>query len=255
MRLKCIVFVLFLLPFVSGCQTPTPAPLPAPAPMPTGPETITFPDANLETALRTALFQEGIRRKEAALTHKPPEEALTAAELAKITRIEAGSHNITDLSGLEYCTSLTELYLPDNLISDLSPLASLPGLTRLDLGGNQINDISPLASLTNLTELDLYANQISDISSLASLTNLTGLYLFRNEISDLSSLTSLTNLAKLDLYANQISDISPLVENDGLGPGDFVRLEDNNLELSEGSEDMANIKALRDRGVSVILEP
>jgi len=211
LRLKCIVFVLFLLPFVSGCQTPTPAPLPAPAPMPTGPETITFPDANLETALRTALFQEGIRRKEAALTHKPPEEALTAAELAKITRIEAGSHNITDLSGLEYCTSLTELYLPDNLISDLSPLASLPGLTRLDLGGNQINDISPLASLTNLTELDL--------------------------------------------YANQISDISPLVENDGLGPGDFVRLEDNNLELSKGSEDAANIKALRDRGVSVVLDP
>jgi len=253
LRLECIIFVLFLLLFVSGCQTPTTAPLPTPAP--SGPEIITFPDANLETALRTAFFQEGIRRKDAALTHKPHDEALTAAELAKITRIEARSRHIVDLSGLEYCTSLTELHLSDNQIRDLSPLASLTGLTRLDLGGNQINDISPLASLTDLTALDLYANQISDISSLASLTNLTGLYLFRNQISDLSALASLTYLAELDLYANQISDISPLVENDGLGPGDFVRLEDNNLELSEGSEDAANIKALRDRGVSVILEP
>lgn len=255
MRLKCIIFVLFLLPFVSGCQTPTPAPLPATVPAPSGPEIITFPDANLETALRTALFQEGIRRKDAVLTHKPQDEALTAAELAKITRMEAGSRHIVDLSGLEYCTNLTELRLPDNRISDLSPLASLTGLAQLDLGGNQINDISPLASLTDLTELGLYANQISDISPLASLTDLTGLYLFRNEISDLSALASLTNLAELDLYANQISDISPLVENDGLGPGDFVRLKDNNLELSEGSEDAANIKALRDRGVSVIPEP
>jgi|TARA_B100000315_G_scaffold211860_1_gene208921 hypothetical protein len=96
LRLECIAFILFLLSFVSGYQTPPPAP--SPAPVPTGPEIITFPDAGLETTLRTALFQEGIRRKEAALTHKPQEEALTAAELAKITKIEARSHIILPTS-------------------------------------------------------------------------------------------------------------------------------------------------------------
>ncbi|MDP6043225.1 MAG: hypothetical protein QF906_01955 [Dehalococcoidales bacterium] len=45
------------------------------------------------------------------------------------------------------------------------------------------------------------------------------------------------------------------MENNGLGPGDFVRLEGNNLEMSADSEDTANINTLRDRGVSVITEP
>jgi len=77
------------------------------------------------------------------------------------------------------------------------------------------------------------------------------LYLERNQISDISPLASLTNLDTLWLSDNQISDISPLVENSGLGTGDEIWLEDNNLDLSEGSEDMDNIRALEDRGVVV----
>jgi Leucine-rich repeat (LRR) protein len=56
---------------------------------------------------------------------------------------------------------------------------------------------------------------------------------------------------RLNLSGNQISDISPLLENSGIGEGDDINLEDNNLDLSEGSEDMLNIKALQDRGVIV----
>jgi hypothetical protein len=41
------------------------------------------------------------------------------------------------------------------------------------------------------------------------------------------------------------------VENSGLGTGDEIWLKDNNLDLSEGSEDMDNIRALEDRGVIV----
>jgi hypothetical protein len=59
----------------------------------------------------------------------------------------------------------------------------------------------------------------------------------------------------LDLERCQISDISPLVKNNGLGKGDVVRLQNNNLDLSEGSEDMKNIKALQYRGVSVEFLP
>jgi hypothetical protein len=42
-----------------------------------------------------------------------------------------------------------------------------------------------------------------------------------------------------------------LVGNSGLGKGDEVYLDGNNLDLTEGSKDMANIKALEDRGVMV----
>jgi hypothetical protein len=41
------------------------------------------------------------------------------------------------------------------------------------------------------------------------------------------------------------------VENSGLGVGDIVFLANNNLDLSEGSEDLENIKQLQGRGVEV----
>ena len=64
-------------------------------------------------------------------------------------------------------------------------------------------------------------------------------------------LSNLTSLTELGLEDNMISDISPLVDNSGLGSGDEIWLEDNNLKLSEGSEDMENIRILEERGVEV----
>ena len=90
-----------------------------------------------------------------------------------------------------------------------------------------------------------------DISTLASRTNLTTLGLGGSQISDVTPLASLTNLTSLELWDNEISDISPLLANSGLGKGDEVRLENNNLDLSEGSEDLENIRLLEARGVEV----
>ena len=196
------------------------------APAPTAPVTVVFADENLEAAIRDALG-------------KPAGEAITP-EMARLTALTftnvlwgfkglPGVAGYTKLSGIEYCTNLT----------------------WLDLTNSQTNDISPLASLTNLTVLNLHDNPISDISPLASLTNLTWLSVRNNQISDISPLASLTNLTWLSLRNNQISDISPLVENSGLGEGDYVLLKYNNLDLSEGSEDMENIRQLEGRGVLV----
>jgi len=217
--------ILLLMVLLGACAAPAP-------------ETVTFPDENLEAAISDALG-------------KPAGEAITPAEMAGLTSLSLPSvWDITDLSGIEYCTNLTSLTLGASQI-DLSPLASLINLTWLDLHNNQISDVSPLASLTNLAVLNLWGNRISDISPLASLTSLVGLNLRNNEISDLSPLVSLTNLTWLILTWNQISDISPLVENSGLGEGDAVELANNNLDLSEGSEDLENIRQLEGRGVVV----
>jgi internalin A len=59
-------------------------------------------------------------------------------------------------------------------------------------------------------------------------------------------------LKTLYLSLNQISDISPLVQNEGIGSGDVVFLQKTNLDLSEGSEDLENIRRLEERGVAVI---
>ena len=142
-------------------------------------EEVIFPDTRLEATIRQAIDK--------------PEGPISRSELEAITSLRyrppitaALSKFISDLTGLEYCTNLTDLNLSRTVISDVSLLASLTNLTKISLKWNEISDISPLASLTNLTKISLKWNEISDVSLLASLTNLTELNLASNKISDIS---------------------------------------------------------------------
>jgi len=204
---------------------------------PTAEEEVTFPDPNLEAAVREAIGK--------------PEGTIQISELEGLNMLFAHDRGITDLTGLEHCTSLTMLYLGNNQINDTSPLASLPKLGTLDLSNNQVSDLSSLASLPNIRILELGWNQISDISPLASLTSLISLGLNSrpgtNEISDISPLVSLTNLTQLQLWNNQISDIEPLLSLPHL-QSVFI-LEGN--PLSRESRDVY-IPQLESRGVEVL---
>ena len=171
------------------------------------PETVDIPDPNLRAAIEAKLG-------------KASGTAITADEMATLTRLLAPNANISDLTGLEHATNLRALNLGDveveggfinsNSVSDLSPLAGLTRLTKLGLENNSIANISPLAGLTNLTDMEIGGNKITDVSSLAGLTKLTLLWLNNNSIADISPLTGLTNLKTLVLENNSISDISPL---------------------------------------------
>ena len=184
-------------------------------------QTVTFPDANLAAALRTTL----------GLGSTDP---ITRADLAdsNFTSLSVNGEEITNISGLEYATSLLTLELVQNDISDLSPLSTLTSLTTLRLNDNDISDISPLSTLTSLTTLDLPNNDISDISVLKGLTSLTNLKLNDNEISDISVLKELTNLASfLELNDNKISDISQL---SGLANITQLHLYNNEIKTVKG---------------------
>lgn len=208
-----IVFIIIVsLTMSPGCTEETETEITPTTP--TEPETVAFLDENLEPAIREHLG-------------KRTGEEITAEELATLTSFEASGRGITNLTGLEYCSNLTELHLFDNQVSALSPLSSLTNLTILNLDKNQVGDLSPLASLTSLTWLGFWNNR---------------------EISDLSPLSDLTNLDYLQLGGNQISDISPLVQNIGLGSGDIVYLSDN--PLSDDSLEVY-IPQLEERGVEI----
>ena len=174
---------------------------------------VTIPDDSLRAVIADSLG-------------KASGEAVTAAEMATLTRLEAPNSNISDLTGLEFATGLTYLglgyeytytggrlgWINSNEISNLSPLSGLPNLTWLDLGDTNISDVSALSGLPNLTVLRLGYNNISDedVSVLSGLTNLTRLELYGNRISDVSALSGLPNLTWLDLGDNSISDVSVL---------------------------------------------
>lgn len=193
-------------------STSPPPPLPTPSPT----TSVTFPDKNLDKAIRTALG-------------KQLGDGITEAELAKLTRLETSQKGISDLTGISYLVNLTELVLFSNQISDVSALSSLTKLNRLSLHGNQISNIQPLSTLTSLEMLTLDTNQISDIRPLSSLINLSKLHLSGNRISNIYSLSSFTKLNSLYLHSNQITDIQPLATNSGLSAGDIVTLQGNPL--------------------------
>nr|WP_312986143.1 cell wall-binding repeat-containing protein [Clostridioides sp.] len=138
------------------------------------------------------------------------EEKLTKENLARVTNLDASNQNITNIEGLQYCTSLKELQLSRNEISDISPLSELESLEELYLDNNEISDISQISELKSLRVLELSRNKISDISPLLKLESLEELYLENNKISDISSLSELESLNLLYLAKNEISDISSL---------------------------------------------
>lgn len=160
--------------------------------------TVTIPDPGLDSAIRTNL---GLG----------PTDPITESALAGITVLGAINKGIVDLTGLEYCTSLSVLVLPVNQISDLTPLQGLISLETLELTTNQISDLTPLQGLTAVAELYLAGNKISDLTPLQGFWRLGWVHLEENQISDLTPLQGLTKIADLYLGSNCISDLSPLL--------------------------------------------
>jgi Leucine Rich repeats (2 copies)/Domain of unknown function DUF11 len=117
---------------------------------------VTFPDSNLEAAVREALAM--------------PTGRICTDDMQNLFALDGFFQDISDLTGLEYATNLAELDLGDNAITDISPLAGLTNLSDLDLSLNTgITDISPLAGLANLLSLNLYSTNPGDISVLSDL--------------------------------------------------------------------------------------
>jgi internalin A len=110
---------------------------------------ITFPDKNLEAALRTMVYEKRTNMEE-----------LTDEDLRKISTLEARGKKIQNLSGIEKCANILLIDLSENEISDLGPLRGLVGLQSLSLANNKIADLTPLMELNKLQYLNLSGNQI-----------------------------------------------------------------------------------------------
>ena len=85
--------------------------------VPVSADVISFPDPGLEAAIREAI---GI-----------PTGDIRDIDLVGLTYLEASERAISNLDGIQYCCSLTELLVNDNQIVDITPLSSLTNLTAL----------------------------------------------------------------------------------------------------------------------------
>ena len=158
---------------------------------------IHIPDPNLRAAIAEALG-------------KGPNAPITAAEMARLGRLDVERRGIRDLTGIQFATNLRLLNLNDNQVSDLSPLAGLIELRDLWIHDNLLSDISPVRGLTNLTRLEFDESTVFDISPVRGLTNLTYLEFDRTLVFDISPVRGLTNLTYLEFDHTLVSDISPV---------------------------------------------
>ena len=112
---------------------------------------------------------------------------------------------VTDITGLEYFTSLETLSLKFNSVSDIKPIEGISTLKVLILGENPISSIN-LDKLGELTDLRLYGTNISEID-LSKTPKLESLYLQRTKVSKVD----LTPLQSLDqALINKCSNLTEL---------------------------------------------
>ena len=135
---------------------------------------------------------------------------ITAADMSRLTRIDADDAGIRDLTGLEAATRLERIEFRHNAISDLSSLRGLTRLNNIKLRDNRITDVSPLAGLINVDWLGLEENEITDLSPLKGLIKLNGIGISGNPISDVSPLAGLLSLERINAWNTPISDFSTL---------------------------------------------
>ena len=103
-------------------------------------QTVDIPDPNLRAVIENA-------------RGKASGDPITVADMLTLTGLSARNANITDLTGLEYATNLTELNLESNSISDLSPLVANTGLESGDRIGVRGNFLNAASINTHIPEL------------------------------------------------------------------------------------------------------
>lgn len=131
-------------------------------------------------------------------------------ETVYFVRADSSRHPIAySLSGVQYLSELSSLYVSDNKLENLNELDGFEHLV-IDARDNQIIDISGLKNLKVSDHINLIENKIDSINDLANLAEVNHLFLQNNNISDLSPLSNAKNILAIGLTGNPITSLAPL---------------------------------------------
>nr|XP_048271838.1 leucine-rich repeat-containing protein 9 isoform X6 [Myodes glareolus] len=128
-----------------------------------------------------------------------------------LTSLTIVAQDIREISGLETCLQLKELWIAECYIEKIEGLQECRNLEKLYLYYNKISKIQNLEKLIRLEVLWLNHNMIRTIEGLETLKNLNDLNLAGNLISSIGRcLDPNDQLEKLNLSGNQITSFKDL---------------------------------------------
>ncbi|CAL5991078.1 ABC_transporter substrate-binding protein [Hexamita inflata] len=130
-----------------------------------------------------------------------------------LIKLDLRNNKIQDLSNLNTCLNLEELFICNNTYYDFQGLSALSALTKLRvllMSKNNIKDIKFIQELINLESLNLNDNRIETIHYLKKMSKLSKILLYNNKITDITVFRILPSLKTVNLNMNRIVYITPL---------------------------------------------
>ena len=150
---------------------------------------VNFPDENFRNWLLEQNYGE--------------DGVLTAEEIPSVEKIDVSNKFISDLTGIEYFTSLKMLYCSSNDLSSLD-VSKNTALTELDCSWNLLTSLD-VSKNTALTSLNCSSNKLTSLD-VSKNTALTSLNCSSNQLTSLD-LSNNTALTELDCYFNNLTSL------------------------------------------------
>lgn len=135
--------------------------------------------------------------------------------------------NISDLTGVQYFTSLYKIDATNNNLTTLPDLSASKNLAYLYLNQNQVDTLDFLLKNTTLVQLQLFNNRLTYFPELPGFTKLQQLLLSGNQIDTLSGMSYLMNLTDLEIGDNRLNSLPDLSGNTKLI---YLHFHKNNIK-------------------------
>lgn len=122
---------------------------------------------------------------------------------SKIERLALNSNNISDITPLSRCASLSELVIGGNPVSVLTPLLECKQLSYLEIGKTRVNNFEVISKLPELLSLNIaFCEYLTDLSPLAEMDDLRELTVFHADNETLELICGMTGLVKLEVWCS-----------------------------------------------------
>lgn len=162
---------------------------------------------------------------------------------SKIERLALNSNNISDITPLSRCASLSELVIGGNPVSVLTPLLECKQLSYLEIGKTRVNNFEVISKLPELLSLNIaFCEYLTDLSPLAEMDDLRELTVFHADKETLELIYGMTGLVKLEVWcSDEVPDFNGISRLGNLQHLLFSVLDGNALLSFDGIEKLPRL--------------